>query len=189
MDYVNLSKWLDRMYMEEGDRETKEKILHAKVLLKNAVDKLCEAGLPIDPVIEINQVMGQHTQIQTYQKLTYKEASRVLMLRDFIVNRGGKPNSTDIASYKSKQVSKYDAINESRIISRLVEKGLVVRTENPELSEHEERLYLTPLGEEVARDIASDDPFLRKIYKRSRNTKIREFIIGFIGRGKSDLFT
>ena len=185
MDYVNFGEWLDRRYAE-ANRENKEHILHAKILLKNAIGKLEDAGFIVNPVIPISSIMGMVT--PSYLQLTYQEACRVLLIRDYIVNKNITPTANYLAAFRKKNPLPYDGQNETKIITELEKKNIISLELDQGKGISDLEISLTPLGEEAARDIANDNEFLKRIFKRSRNTKLKEFTIGFIDKGRKDLF-
>lgn len=179
--YLNLSSYLNILKEHEQSDFKVAELDEIKILIDQALDKLDNIGYPAEPLIKLNNTMEQYLDMPEYLSLPYTEAIRLLLIADFYQQNKIHPTLNDLAMYKSDEPSKDDAANEGRILNLLEIKDLVTKTRSGSKMS-QEKLIVSNQGKQLINGIVSDARYLRKVYNRSRNQKLRVFILKFIDK-------
>lgn len=179
--YLNLSSYLKILKEHEQSDVKVAELDEIKILIDQALDKLDNIGYPAEPLIKLNNTMEQYLDMPEYLSLPYTEAIRLLLIADFYQQNKIHPTLNDLAMYKSDEPSKDDAANEGRILNLLEIKDLVTKTRSGSKMS-QEKLIVSNQGKQLINGIVNDARYLRKVYNRSRNQKLRVFILKFIDK-------
>lgn len=179
--YLNLSSYLKILKEHEQSDVKVAELDEIKILIDQALDKLDNIGYPAEPLIKLNNTMEQYLDMPEYLSLPYTEAIRLLLIADFYQQNKIHPTLNDLAMYKSDEPSKDDAANEGRILNLLEIKDLVTKTRSGSKMS-QEKLIVSNHGKQMINGIVKDARYLRKVYNRSRNQKLRVFILKFIDK-------
>lgn len=179
--YLNLSSYLNILKEHEQSDFKVAELDEIKILIDQALDKLDNIGYPAEPLIKLNNTMEQYLDMPEYLSLPYTEAIRLLLIADFYQQNKIHPTLNDLAMYKSDEPSKDDAANEGRILNLLEIKDLVTKTRSGSKMS-QEKLIVSNHGKQMINGIVKDARYLRKVYNRSRNQKLRVFILKFIDK-------
>lgn len=179
--YLNLSSYLNILKEHEQSDFKVAELDEIKILIDQALDKLDNIGYPAEPLIKLNNTMEQYLDMPEYLSLPYTEAIRLLLIADFYQQNKIHPTLNDLAMYKSDEPSKDDAANEGRILNLLEIKDLVTKTRSGSKMS-QEKLIVSNQGKQLINGIVNDARYLRKVYNRSRNQKLRVFILKFIDK-------
>lgn len=179
--YLNLSSYVNILKEHEQSDFKVAELDEIKILIDQALDKLDNIGYPAEPLIKLNNTMEQYLDMPEYLSLPYTEAIRLLLIADFYQQNKIHPTLNDLAMYKSDEPSKDDAANEGRILNLLEIKDLVTKTRSGSKMS-QEKLIVSNQGKQLINGIVNDARYLRKVYNRSRNQKLRVFILKFIDK-------
>lgn len=182
MKIIDLHEWLELLKSQEDDHQKIKAIENARVLIETGLEKLSHAGLPAPDKLFLytNMIMGGITLEQTHQGLSNSEATRLLMIVDYYEREHAAPQVIQLTDYKSNNPNRDDVANEGRILNQLEDKSIIQRERVDGQRMELEHIQLTDTGKAMAQSMILDNSFLRKIYNRSRNKKIREFLVKYI---------
>ncbi len=174
---IPVIEYLKNMAREESNSERAKIISDAQTLFGIAIEKLEELGHNIVPIVNVSSKVGDIGNSSDHKSLSYTEAIRLLIIADYMKKNNESPNLIDLANYKADHPTRDDAANEGRIVNLLESKELVIKNRTAGKKMDKERLSLSEAGVKIAESITDDAQYLRKVYNRSRNPRLREFIL------------
>lgn len=174
---IPVKDFLNKLAREEGNADRSKTISEAIVFFDTAIEKLEKLGHRITPMINTSEMADQISNGADHLSLSYTEAIRLLIIADFIEKKNRSPTLKDLAYYKSDEPTRDDSANEGRIVNLLESKELVIKDRSAGKTMNSEKLNLSESGIKIANSILDDAHYLRKVYNRSRNQRLREFIL------------